>query len=497
MKALLPIVFFMLHNFATAQTLPMLTKAQMYADFDTLTMALTQINPHDFVRRSVNNYAQSDSILALRKQIDTMSSTASFFWLVNKALTFCQDGHTSIMRKRNYRFVDSIDRLKWHSTPDDTLAIDAYYKLYTTTMNSYRLKLPIKYINGAYTVSAAFEYQNIKIPSNAILTQCDSKDIYAYVNTLMGTCEEMHWDFELKRFYSEEFTQSINHKPTDKIALTFKANGREITHKFALNDTIRVKTPLKYKQDYTPSVHYFEEGKILYFHMPAMQDGDYYLRKIDSIGAVHTFKKVIFDIRDNPGGSDLEWQNIIRHLIDTPIVRNIIRGANRKNPRRNRFELTTPLSILKPDFIKEDFYEAIDYGLDTLEVDTNSLRFKGNIYVLQNENCFSSAGSLISTCQFSDKLINVGNSTGWFAGFGVMPWIMILPHSKILYWTEPLLDFTNAKKPEDLFQNRMKIPIKLTAEDYTRKYTYPNDWYSKEYLFQYDTVFKAVLGMKE
>jgi len=60
-------------------------------------------------------------------------------------------------------------------------------------------------------------------------------------------------------------------------------------------------------------------------------------------------------------------------------------------------------------------------------------------------------------------IINIGNSTGWFGGFGSMPWVFILPNSKILYWTEPLLDFTDVKMPEDLFHNHLKIPVTISA----------------------------------
>ena len=124
------------------------------------------------------------------------------------------------------------------------------------------------------------------------------------------------------------------------------------------------------------------------------------------------------------------------------------------------------------------------------------LRYQGPVYVLQNENCFPSAGSLLSTCQFSAQLINVGNSMGWFVGFGSMPWVLQLPRSRILYWTGPRLDFTQVRQPADLFHNNVKVPVALTARDYAQRYTYPGDWYAEEYLLKHDPVFRQVLRLK-
>jgi hypothetical protein len=67
-------------------SLPILSKQQMYADFDTLYNILSTTNPHDFVRKKVNGYAMLDSIKALRKEIGDIATTESFYWLINRAL---------------------------------------------------------------------------------------------------------------------------------------------------------------------------------------------------------------------------------------------------------------------------------------------------------------------------------------------------------------------------------------------------------------------------
>ncbi|MBC7867308.1 MAG: hypothetical protein H7X88_07225 [Gloeobacteraceae cyanobacterium ES-bin-316] len=485
-------------NCFAQDALPTLTKKQMYADYDTLIIALTKINPHHFIRQKVNNYAQSDSIIALRKKIDTVSSTVSFFWLVNTALNFCQDAHTSIRGKSTYSFIDSIDRLKWNTNIADTTIIQAYRNLYNETLLAYKLNLPIKYLDGKYIVLTSFKYKATEIPADAILTACDKKEINSYVGSLQGSLKNMHWDFANKRFYADNFYKSQNHATTDSIELSFVSKQKTIKVFFKLSDTVIIEKQLKFEQGYEPAVKYFSTGQILYIRMPVMQDGDFYVSKIDSLTKIHPVSKIIFDIRDNPGGSDPEWTKVITHLISKPIIRKIISCGNIENPRRDRW-FDNPIPPIKPflnSFIQRPIYQLISDEADTLMPDRNSLNFKNKIYILQNENCFSSAGSLISTCQFSDQLVNVGNSTGWFEGFGSMPWIMLLPNSKISYWTEPRIDFTNVSKPEDLFHNNVKIKILPTKQDYIARYSYKGDWYSEDFLFNNDRVFREVTKMK-
>jgi len=478
-----------------ARPLPRLTKAQYYADFDTLYQVLSRVNPHDFVRRAVNGYSMLDSIRALRSGIDTIRSAASFYGLVSRALTYCQDGHTSTLSSRWYRFVDSTDRQRWQSTAQDTSFISAYSDLNRRQRDAYRLQLPIRYQQGDYRVWADFEYRHQRIPFGATLVACNGQPIHTYVGKLLSYAPEMHWDFGHKRFHTEAFTRSTNLPASGSMLLTFTYQGRTKTHRFSLADTVITSIPAKATGiSRRKIVTYLADRQLLYLRIPVMADGDYYLRQIDSLARQQPIRKIILDIRDNPGGSDLEWQNIIRHLIDKPIVRNIITGANPANPRVDRLDSRGPKQYLTRPFIPDSLYQVVSTEPDTLVPDTNSVRFTGKIYVLQNENCFSSAGSLISTCQFSDQLVNVGTSTGWFAGFGSIPWVMILPYSKILYWTEPLLDFTNVQRAEDLFHNQVKLPVDLTLEAFRTRQTYPGDIYSIAFLVNYDSLFQTILN---
>jgi Peptidase family S41 len=477
-------------------SLPVLSKQQLYDDFDTLYQMLSTVNPHDYVRKTVNGYAMLDSIKSLRSKIENIHSAEDFYWLVNRALTLCQDGHTSTVSKWLYNSMTGEDRLKWHSTIADTFVIKQYSKLRKERIAAVNLVLPIKYINGEYVSLQRFYLNNNAIPPDAILRKVNGLSVHDFVRSKLQYKEELHWDFRNKRFYANDFYNAFDINLSEQINFEFHDGNKSIVASATLRDTAQVTEKLIYeRQERLGKVRYYADERIIYIRMPVMHDSAFYLSQIDSLQTVlsaSSVAKVIFDVRDNPGGNDGDWTSVLVRFLSKPVIRTIAYGLNRKNPAKHRIYADS-FRILKNLFIKSgEFAEAIN-APDTILPYKNKIGFAGKIYVVQNENCFSATGDLITTCQFSDQLINVGNSTGWFAGFGSMPWVFILPHSKILYWIEPLIDFGNARKPEDLFHNQVKMQVFLSAEDYLKRYSYQGDIYEKAFLLLHDPVIKRIL----
>ena len=347
-------------NCIIAQDLPKISKQQMFDDFDTLTNVLIKINPCNYVRKTVNNYSMNDSILSLRKNIDTISSTESFFWLVNKALIYCQEGHTSVANRNFFYDLDSICAKRYNATKTDISTLKLYDKLYYSKLKSYKLTLPIKYIDGEYRVLCDFKYKNNIITQNSIITTCNNQNIHKYINTLQGSAEMMHWDFENKRFYIDNFIQYTHLQSTEKIRLTFSNEGKILEQSFMLNDTIVTSQKLKYQQERIPKVQYFENGQILYVRIPIMDNGEFYLQKIDSVFKNNNVKKVVVDIRDNLGGGDGTWYNILALLIDKPIMISTLSCVNIKNYRMDKLDKNLKPIVYKSNFMKEDLYLLTD-----------------------------------------------------------------------------------------------------------------------------------------
>ncbi len=255
----------------TSSVLPVLSIQQMLDDFDTLYHVISSINPHDYVRRKVNGYAMLDSIKSLRKEIKNIQTTEAFYWLINRALILCQDGHTSIVRKYLYEYMADDDRHKSNSSITDTTIIKAYSKLRSDWLTNIKLSLPLKYIDGEYISLQSFSVNGIAVPQNAVLTTVNSVPVHLFVQKKLQYKKDLHWDFKHKRFYSDDFYNSFDHTLTDKITFKFEGRGKKVSLIASLSDTVHTANKLVYIQDKEiKTVEYFADKQILYIRMPVM-----------------------------------------------------------------------------------------------------------------------------------------------------------------------------------------------------------------------------------
>ena len=478
-----------------AQSLPALSSAEMYADFDTLYATISRVNTHDFVRKNLNGYGMLDSIRAVRDEIAQVKTTADFFWLINKALTYCQDAHTAVLNKGAYAAIDSLDAARLQTTIADTALIGRYNHLKRQRLSAIKLHLPIRYIKGKYLVLNDFRFNDQNIKKGAELVLFNQERPENFIQHHLGYVENLHWDFEKQWFFKDHFYKANHFDLTTPLNFVFLQENATIQIALSLENEIEIRKNIQHGTPDQPLITFFQEKGILYLRMPVMRDGELYVRKLDSV--IHkinldAIKKIVWDIRGNLGGSDDVWWRVLERLVDQPIVRNITLGANPANPYLYRFE-TKGFEDVENAFIPRGNYQRLINEPDTLFPNEASWHYQGKIFILQDENCFSAAGSLLSMCQFSTQLVNVGNSTGKFAGFGVMPWVYVLPHSKILYWTEPIQDLTNLEKPADIFHNKVKKPVQRSFEDFLNEYRWKGKIDLKTYLFKYDAVFKVAV----
>ncbi|MBU6343368.1 MAG: hypothetical protein KGS48_17865, partial [Bacteroidetes bacterium] len=283
--------------------LPLLSKSDMYADFDTLYSTLSKVNPHAYVRKTVNHYAMLDSIGALRTQIAHISTPEEFFWLVNKALTFCQDDHSAVLPKRFYPFIDSLDRIRLHFQVSDTSYISAWNQLKRARNKAIQLQLPIRYLNGQYKVLETFTVNGTRILQGAELRTFNDLKIADYLKQHLGDVETLHWDFDRNQWYKDDFYRGNHLAPEAKIRFVFFQEGHRQELRCTLKDSVQIEKPLDAApkdQDSEPFIRFFEKQGILYIRMPEMSHMEFYLRQLDSIHRqvpVQNISKIIWDIR--------------------------------------------------------------------------------------------------------------------------------------------------------------------------------------------------------
>ena len=215
-------------------------------------------------------------------------------------------------------------------------------------------------------------------------------------------------------------------------------------------------------------------------------------------------------MRDNLGGSDYAWQNVLQAIIKNPLPIKGWFGFRNTETMRKIFENYVeeyPQAVMKHtiSFLDNvEFITLINGGVtdegDTVSYipDTNSLQYDGKIYILQNEFCFSATGTLLATAKLYPQFVTVGVPTGLIMGRGVAPAIFQLSESKFTFLMEACVDLTDCQTAFDVFHDRPQIEIYPTLEEIIDMNNYGTFLNKRgdEFLFKYDYLFKKVLELK-
>lgn len=150
-------------------------------------------------------------------------------------------------------------------------------------------------------------------------------------------------------------------------------------------------------------------------------------------------KNLIINIAGNSGGSDKYWRdNIIKYLISKPLIyNNIVLRRNSKSLesyygkffKGEKLNRATKLESLAPEVTNRNYRE--ECNTDTL-IPNGKCKFKGKLWLLVNEDVFSSSESFSYVTKATGWATIIGTQTGG-DGVGMDPIIMNMPNSGICF----------------------------------------------------------------
>ena len=143
------------------------------------------------------------------------------------------------------------------------------------------------------------------------------------------------------------------------------------------------------------------------------------------------------------------------------------------------------------DFLPTDAY-LVEEEVETIKPADSSICFTGNIFVLQDNQSYSSSGSLIAMALYHENIINVGQRTGSLLGRGTTPVTFLLPNSKLSVTFHPMIDLTNVERSVDVFHDDVEILVNPSIEEYLKYYSYPD--FDSGFLLESDPWFRKVLN---
>ena len=486
---------------------PILTKKQMYKDFDQLVKIIEDCNVQLPVRKAVTGFDNLAEIKKLRKGIDTVTCDEGFKQLLKKGLTYVFDIHSSI--DYNVYNFDNIVEI-------DTASIRRQYNEYYSMENIRNIEynffikyFPISptYYNGEYYFSSSTKYINKSNIEDTILFN-DSKVKFInkehYSDHVIKNISNYYYSDNRFDFKNNKYYSHASLIPNNSV-ITIEQNGKikEIDLKeykmlsvgsFIDNIYDDIK---KRESKENNGVSYFNRDSILYIYLNNMYEGEFLVNLKDTCKD-KVINKIVIDVRENKGGSDKIWMDLLTLIIadSIPFTKNIVCFDNDLTREKLDF-YKEYLSKTNINWITKKTLLTISDN-SYLVADSNSLNYKGKIYILQNENVYSAAHSLTSYAKQVDNIISVGTPTGLMAGFGLVAPLFQLQNSKFTFRLTCFIDITNVSQVKDIYQDFPEVQVELSLDEYFRYYNDKEiyDTKSEEYLYKYDSMFKKILELK-
>ncbi|MPM16743.1 hypothetical protein SDC9_63124 [bioreactor metagenome] len=415
----------------------------------------------------------------LKSKITKDEPIENFVELVRQGLNIINDPHSQIVRK---------DQIKWYVpnsylsavgnvTLKDTISADYFHSLVSDTIYSkIKCQILVKYINGSYYNVRPFGYENLIVDSGEQITAIDGVPMNDFVNKYRNMMLFTSWDPILKQWFCESFKVSL--PLIGKTQFTLTVGGKDLKLDCGKPLTILSR---EFTKSYSPQV-YLIDNNILYIRMPMMMNVDWYREELLK-KYTPDVKKIIIDIRDNGGGDDSVWQDLLKVIINKPLTYQY-----KVQIPNNDTLIHCVHSFGDIRRIGNNVYVESDR---VIEPDSNSINYDGKIYILQNKYTFSAAAALSSVAWQNPDLILVGEPTVTISGY-TFPAIMFkLPNSQVVFNLAFSCDAVGGSS--NPFMDKVEVQIAEDADikgyvDKIMNY----DYYGLDYIMNKDKLIKYI-----
>ena len=471
MKILFLLTIFTTISLVTFSQERVLSKEEMYKDFDVLRDKISRINPYLGLKKELLNYSILDTIDSFRSEIEACNKSRDFYLLTTKVMNSCVDGHCAIR------------------TTIDWPAVELY--------------LPLMYRNGKYSAKVAFTYEGNVYPAGSVLTAINgNQEIHAEVARQIPYRYLMRWDVVNKLFYSELFFWSNKYIEAGEITLDFAFGTDTLSTTFKMEGIVQIEKNENRISDKS-RVEYLEDEQILYLRVPSMnwKLRNFYKKEIPRMADGKSIAKVVIDVRDNAGGSSVVGRTIFRTILAEPFQLPLkVKGQNPENFSRRYRKLhgiSKNATLERVDSVEGGEMYIYADRTDEIVPFKQSIKHSGSVYIIGNEHIFSAGGAIFAFANASttDSIFSIGTPTGWFLGEFYDPIEFQLPNSKI----EGIISSSCAMSVngmEDAQLDRYDFEVFPTERDYDVRYKFNGGVYSREFLVNYDPYFSVVLNAK-
>ncbi|HEY1407242.1 MAG TPA: S41 family peptidase, partial [Spirochaetota bacterium] len=251
-------------------------------------------------------------------------------------------------------------------------------------------------------------------------------DIYLNMYSTLDEAEPWRAVFKEAQPYYEDYWSIQDNKLSSPPLFQTHDRGRPVSKTFSDGESA--------------AFEILEEGKIAYMKLSSMaQPSDSERKRImDFYGKIKDYADLIIDIRKNNGGHAGYWTDqVMAPLISSPVTSSTIslfRGGSYLDPfLRAKGVKTSDIASLPvrsnyPAECKTNFTRFVDFKI-TVNPSSDTIGFKGKVYLLVGPDTFSSSESFAMFCKETGWATIVGTKTGGAGGEGATgPIVAILPN---------------------------------------------------------------------
>jgi hypothetical protein len=488
---------------------PPLSHSQMQEDFNQFVDIVKTYNPQLGIREAVTDYNVLAMIEKQRYCLDTVTTISNFLGLMRETVNCLIDMHAYAIDWHtpswlvNYMnssvFLDSINTEKCISLIPEFLHFD----LKKTPIFSFGNFLT--YLDGKYytlgKIRLMGEILDVSFGQSELLGVGNKTiDEYVWANIQKNKGQYTRWDFECKKYYSS----CLTFDKIDTLYLREVKSGRDIAIPLAEITGFSFKNPRMYgvskhqmKTQLTPVVHYFSRQQLLYIYLPNMTPGldTAIICMIEKVAWGKPLQKVVFDVRDNIGGSDYVWMNLIAKITGDSINLPCHIAIRHEEPLKQHYITNEEKYLYRDTTLFEQKFIVFDKDWSHFVPDSDNIGFKGTFYVLENKESLSASRSLSSICRYSSRFVSIGMPSGLLSGRGSGPMFFQLKHSGFTFGMECDWDITGVRDRVDYYQDLPEIILKLSLQEASRIHFLSNTRVtkSKKYLLKKDPGFKTIL----
>lgn len=485
-----------------------LTREERLEDFDYMYSILKDNFPYFEVEKRKMGYDWLLRREEFRERIKNVQDDGEFYKEMVKILKLLQNGHTNMISPSNFKdyrqLYKGLSNKPWRDVLNNE-GSTRKYNYWEDKIKDSASVLPLNIINveGNYVLveDSMKSLERYEIDEFSVLKKVGKQTIDNYINSLMNTKTSIY-DSKRKKL---KFTKLVIPCNVGKsLELTLETPDGRTIKRVIDGEELQLRSVSSGGQDSVYAAGILKQREIAYLKVSSFSG--FYTEKdregiYDFLKSIKDYKNLIIDIRGNGGGDTNYWEkNIVSPLINSSLSSDFyyaFRGGEYIRPFiRARGMAQRPIENIpeKPGYpseLKTDF-KTFFHSRNIIEP-LNPVGFRGKIYLLVDENVYSSAEAFAAFAKASGWATIIGTETGG-DGIGIDPALCALPNSGLIFRFPLEMGLNPDGTSNEEFHTVPDIYVEQTCSDFGNYIEFQRS-NPKEIINPYDTVMNRMLGI--